>query len=117
MVAWGQIVIRDDFDSNSLGWNEFVGHKYAAIIQDGVLHLETREETDNAIASCYTVIDQRKSFEVKMGLVKTKIDDEIYINGDYNRLNQMFINIVLNNLNQAILNHLVIHSFQMLSKI
>lgn len=75
-LTQAQTIIRDDFDSNSLGWNEFAGKKYSAIIQDGVLHLETREGAPTAIASCYSIIDPQKSFEIKMGLVKTKIDDE-----------------------------------------
>ena len=74
--AQAQNVVREDFDSNTLGWNEISSKRYSAIIQDGVLHLETREKADFAIASCYDLIDVRNPFEISIKIVNTKIDDE-----------------------------------------
>lgn len=74
-IAFAQSV-REDFDSNTLGWNEFVGEKYSAIIKDGALHLETLEKAPLAIASCYLTVDPQKPFEIKAKLMDTKINDE-----------------------------------------
>lgn len=68
--------VREDFDSNTLGWNEFVGKNYSATIQDGVLHLEAREGQPFALASCYTTLDPQLPFEIKAKLIDTKINDE-----------------------------------------
>ena len=68
--------LRDDFDSNRLGWNEFVGKHRTAVINDGVLHLETDKEKGIAISSCYAPVDPKAPFEIKAKLIKTKINDE-----------------------------------------
>lgn len=74
-IAFAQ-TFRDDFDSNSLGWNEFVGKKYSAVIREGVLHLETSDKDGQAFATCYGTYDPQKPFEIKAKFIDTKINDE-----------------------------------------
>ena len=71
-----QTIIRDDFETNKLGWNEIVAKGYSAFIQDGKMHLETKENKKEAKVTCYPPIDVQKSFEIKAKLVDTKINDE-----------------------------------------
>jgi len=75
LFSHAQTVVRDDFETNKLGWNEVVSKQYSAIIQDGKMHLETKEG-GAAIARCFAPIDPQKPFEIKAKLNDTKINDE-----------------------------------------
>lgn len=71
--------ITEDFESNSLGWNESVGKKGEAIIKDGALHLSAGAGLEGGrsfIATCYLPIDSSKNFSIKATCTNTKINDE-----------------------------------------
>lgn len=56
-------LIKDDFDSNNLGWTEEVGSDKIAVIKEGHLHLEGK--SSGATSTCYAPFDINKPFELK----------------------------------------------------
>ena len=66
----------DDFQANNLGWNVYYGDNYMSTIQNGLMHLETKEGAKDAMVTCYSSLDTNKPFELEIKLMKTKINDE-----------------------------------------
>ena len=66
----------DDFQTNNLRWNVYSGDNYMTSIQNGVMHLETKENAKDAVVTCYSSLDPTKPFELETKLMKTKINDE-----------------------------------------
>jgi hypothetical protein len=66
--------MMDDFESNQFGWTESVGKRGTAIIRDGVLHMESK---DNPLTStCYGSFDINKPFIMQVEALAKKIDDD-----------------------------------------
>ena len=66
----------EDFDANSLKWNTYDGKDYFSVIQQSMLHLESREDAHDAMVTTYTDLDPKKPFELEIKLMKTKLNDE-----------------------------------------
>ncbi len=65
----------EDFESNKLGWNEFVGKRGEAIIKEGVLHLSAKT-AEPMMSTCYLPIDPSKNYSIKAKCINTKINDD-----------------------------------------
>ena len=66
----------ENFEANSFNWNTYEGDKYTAIIQKGLLHLETREGARDALVTSYSTLNPKLPFELEVKLMKTKLNDE-----------------------------------------
>ena len=64
-----------DFESNDLGWNEFVDKEIGEVlVKEGVLSIEGKQEGSRLLSStCYLPIDVKKSFEIKIDAFVKKI--------------------------------------------
>ena len=70
----GAQVMDDEFESNQFGWTEASSKRGTAIINDGVLHMESK---DNPITStCYAPFDVNKPFVMQCEALAKKIDDD-----------------------------------------
>lgn len=67
--------IKDDFESNKLGWTEFSSSRSEAIITDGHMHLVSKND-DPAFTICYPALDVSRNFEIKCDVLAKKIDDD-----------------------------------------
>jgi len=65
----------EDFEANSLGWNEYSSPRQSAIIKEGALHMENFVD-DIVMASCYTPLDVTEAWKVKAQFKGTKIDSD-----------------------------------------
>lgn len=82
IVAFGQT--KETFDSNTWGWTEYSGDKGEAIIVNGVLHLESKQnklddiqDVINGICSiAYAPIDPQKGFKLTCEATVEKVDFE-----------------------------------------
>lgn len=82
IVAFGQTT--ETFDSNSWGWTEYSGDKGEAIVINGVLHLESKQnkldDIQNVIngicSTAYAPIDPQKGFKLTCEATVEKIDYE-----------------------------------------
>ena len=80
IFALGQIT--ENFDSNSWGWTEYSGTKGDAVIMNGVLHLESRNDKINNVqdiiggifSMAYAPIDPQKGFKLTCEAIINKID-------------------------------------------
>ncbi len=67
-------VMEDDFETNQFGWTESVGKRGLAIIQDGVIHLESKSK--GITSTCYGPFDYSKPFILSVEALAKKIDDD-----------------------------------------
>lgn len=72
---------KDDFESNKMGWSEFVAKDGEATIKEGKLHLIGKKDISNDNTSfiptyCYAPFDFNKNFSIKAKVFAKKIDDE-----------------------------------------
>lgn len=67
--------IKDDFETNKLGWTEFSSNRSEAIITEGHMHLVSKND-DAAITVCYPALDFTRDFEIKCDVLAKKIDDD-----------------------------------------
>ena len=77
---------KDDFESNKMGWSEFIAKDGEATIKEGKLHLIGKKEISSNISSndkpsfsstyCYAPFDFNKNFSIKAKVFAKKIDDE-----------------------------------------
>lgn len=67
--------IKDNFDSNKLGWTEYSSSRSESIITDGHMHLVSKND-DSAITVCYPALDVTRNFEIKCDVLAKKIDDD-----------------------------------------
>lgn len=78
-----------DFESNDLGWNEYSGQKGEALIKEGVLYIEGKNdgkaittETGRLIkyhflsSTCYLPIEVARSFEIKVDVFAKKLKED-----------------------------------------
>lgn len=70
-AAYAQIM-EDDFESNQYNWSELSSSRGKALIQDGVLHLESKSK--NVLSTCYAPIDINKPFILSVEALAKKID-------------------------------------------
>ena len=71
--------IKDDFETNRMGWNEIVAKKGEAVIKEGVLHLSAGAgltEGRSFMSTCYLPVDLTKDFTIKAKCIDTKINDD-----------------------------------------
>lgn len=73
----------DTFDSNTMGWTERSGKDGEAVIKNGVMHLEGKNngsmwsltgEASEISTHCFTGLDVQKNFEIKCKALVKKID-------------------------------------------
>lgn len=64
----------DDFETNKYGWNEFTAKNAEAIIQKGVMHLESKND-EYANVYAYLPINIERNFEIKCDALVKKIDE------------------------------------------
>lgn len=69
-------VMYDDFESNQFGWSETAGKRGIALIQDGVMHMESRGEPLKT--TVYAPFDINKPFVMTCEALAKKIDDGKY---------------------------------------
>lgn len=72
---------KDDFESNKMGWSEFVAKDGEATIKEGKLHLIGKKDissdkTSVSYTYCYAPFDFNKNFSIKAKIFAKKIDDE-----------------------------------------
>lgn len=67
---------KDTFDSNILGWTEISLKKGEAVIRDGVMHMESKEDNKFIETHCYSNLDVTKNFEIKCDAIAKKISDD-----------------------------------------
>ena len=72
---------KDNFESNKMGWSEFVAKDGEATIKEGKMHLVGKKEisddkTSVSYTYCYAPFDFRKNFSIKTKAVAKRIDDE-----------------------------------------
>lgn len=67
--------IKDDFETNKLGWTEYSSNRSEAIIMDGHMHLVSKND-DEAFTVCYPALDVTRNFEIKCDVLAKKIDDD-----------------------------------------
>ena len=67
--------MKDDFETNKLGWTEYSSSKSEAIILDGHMHLVSKND-DAALTVCYPALDVTRNFEIRCDVVAKKIDDD-----------------------------------------
>lgn len=78
--------VKDDFNSNSLGWTETSSKDGEAVIKDGVMHLEGKKSGVSLFGTqsapsflethCFTNLDINKNFEIKCSALVKKINEE-----------------------------------------
>lgn len=87
---------KDDFESNKMGWSEFVAKDGEATIKEGKLHLIGKKEispnpNDKPSFSstyCYAPFDFNKNFSIKAKVFAKKIDDENYFGFMFNYIDE-----------------------------
>ena len=62
LTAWAQIT--DDFEGNSLNWQEYSSSRREAVIKEGVLHMKSNS-SKFVFATCTAPIDCSESFRIK----------------------------------------------------
>lgn len=67
--------VKDDFESNKLGWNEYDGSKSSSTIINGSMVLTSKGGTP-AVVSCWAPYDISRNFDLKCDVLAKKIDDE-----------------------------------------
>jgi hypothetical protein len=78
LVAFGGYVtsfaqiMEDNFDSNQYNWSELSNKRGKALIQNGVMHLDSR--TKYVLSTCYAPIDVNRPFILSVEAVARKID-------------------------------------------
>ena len=65
--------MEDDFESNQYNWSELSSSRGKAIIQDGVLHLESSSKF--VLSTCYAPFDINKPFVFTVEALAKKIDN------------------------------------------
>ncbi len=65
-------VMDDDFESNQYNWSELSSARGKALIQDGVMHLESKSKF--VLATCYAPFDVNKPFVLSVEALAKKID-------------------------------------------
>lgn len=65
-------VMEDDFESNQYNWSELSSTRGKALIQDGVMHLESKSKF--VLATCYAPFDVNKPFVLSVEALAKKID-------------------------------------------
>ena len=65
-------VMDDDFESNQYNWSELSSSRGKALIQDGVMHLESKSKF--VLASCYAPFDVNKPFILTVEALAKRID-------------------------------------------
>lgn len=86
VVSASAQTIKEDFESNSLGWTEISGKTGEAIIKDGVMHIEGKNKGGSTIwgaykapsfieTHCYPGIDATKNFTIKCDAIAKRIND------------------------------------------
>lgn len=71
--AYSQI-IEDDFETNQFGWSEQSSKRGIALVKEGVLHMESKE--NHITSTCYAPFDYAKPFTLKVEALAKKIDDD-----------------------------------------
>lgn len=71
ITVYGQ-VMEDDFESNQYNWSELSSSRGKALIQDGVMHLESK--TKFVVATCYAPFDVNKPFVLTVEALAKRID-------------------------------------------
>ena len=66
-------IMEDDFESNQYNWSELSSSRGKAIIQDGVLHLESSSKF--VLSTCYAPFDINKPFVFTVEALAKKIDN------------------------------------------
>lgn len=66
--------MEDDFETNQFGWTETAGKRGTALIQDGVLHMESKGAPLKS--TIYAPIDINKPFILTCEALAKKIDDD-----------------------------------------
>lgn len=67
-------VMEDDFETNQYGWTETASKRGTALVKDGVLHMESK---DNLLtATTYGSFDVSKPFVLTVEALAKKIDDD-----------------------------------------
>ena len=78
LVAFGGYVtsfaqiMEDNFDSNQYNWSELSNKRGKALIQNGVMHLDSRSKY--VLSTCYAPIDVNRPFILTVEAVARKID-------------------------------------------
>lgn len=67
--------IKDEFDDNALGWNEYAWKDSQCLIMNGSLTLESKVE-DPILTFCYAPFDVNSDFEFTCEVKTKKIDEE-----------------------------------------
>lgn len=65
-------IMEDNFDSNQYNWSELSSSRGKALIQDGVMHLESNSKF--VLATCYAPFDVNKPFVLNVEALAKKID-------------------------------------------
>lgn len=78
-----------DFESNDLGWNEYSGQKGEALIKEGVLYIDGKNDGNAIItetgrliknhflsSTCYLPIEVARSFEIKADVFAKKLKED-----------------------------------------
>lgn len=72
-LAYSQ-TIEDDFETNQFGWSEQSSKRGIALVKDGVLHMESKD--NHLTSTCYAPFDYAKPFILKVEALAKKIDDD-----------------------------------------
>ena len=73
-TARAQII--EDFETNTLNWQEFASGNREAVVKDGVLHMKSSLGDRFVYATCLAPIDFSEPFRVKATIVDTKLDSD-----------------------------------------
>lgn len=81
--------LTDDFNSNYNGWTESVSKKSKAIIQDGVLLLESKHKKEYAMSWSYLGVSLKENFELSCKCTAKSISKKSSIGLIFNRMDEL----------------------------
>ena len=88
ITAQNKFQLVDNFDSNQNGWTESVSKKSKAIIQDGVLLLESKDKKGFAESFAFLGVSLKRNFELNCQATIKEMDKDNYIGLIFNGENE-----------------------------
>lgn len=71
----GNAQVKEDFEGNSLNWQEYSSSKRTAVIKEGVLYLKASDDK-RVFATCTAPIDCAESFRITAKFSQLKLGDD-----------------------------------------